>query len=110
MRAQWEREKKDISASKEIKQQIEDVKLKMEEAERNYDLDLLAKLKYGELPALEQQLRDAKETLEKDSKSENRLIKEEVDEPEIAEVVSKWTGIPVAKLVEAEREKLLSPE
>ena len=107
MRAQWEREKKDISASKEIKQQIEDVKLKMEEAERNYDLDLLAKLKYGELPALEQQLRDAKETLEKDSKSENRLIKEEVDEPEIAEVVSKWTGIPVAKLVEAEREKLL---
>ncbi len=107
MRAQWEREKKDISASKEIKQKIEDVKLKMEEAERNYDLDLLAKLKYGELPALEQQLRDAKETLEKDSKSENRLIKEEVDEPEIAEVVSKWTGIPVAKLVEAEREKLL---
>ena len=107
MRAQWEREKKDISASKEIKQRIEDVKLKMEEAERNYDLDLLAQLKYGELPALEQQLRDAKETLEKDSKSENRLIKEEVDEPEIAEVVSKWTGIPVAKLVEAEREKLL---
>ena len=107
MRLQWEQEKREIGASKEIKQKIEDVKLRMEEAERNYNLDLLAQLKYGELPALEQQLKEAKENLENSSKSENRLIKEEVDEPEIAEVVSKWTGIPVAKLVEAEREKLL---
>ncbi len=107
MRLQWEQEKREIASSKEIKQKIEDVKLRMEEAERDYNLDLLAQLKYGELPALEQQLRTAKEHLEDSSKSENRLIKEEVDEPEIAEVVSKWTGIPVAKLVEAEREKLL---
>ncbi len=107
MRLQWEQEKSEIGASKEIKQRIEDVKLQMEEAERDYNLDLLAKLKYGELPALEQQLKEAKEKLESASKSEYRLIKEEVDEPEIAEVVSKWTGIPVSKLVEAEREKLL---
>ncbi len=107
MRAQWEKEKKDIGATKEIKQQIEELKHRMEEAERAYDLDLLAKLKYGELPALEQKLKDAKENLENKSGSEERLIKEEVDEPEIAEVVSKWTGIPVSKLVEAEREKLL---
>lgn len=95
MRLQWEQEKSEIGASKEIKQRIEDVKLQMEEAERDYNLDLLAKLKYGELPALEQQLKEAKEKLESASKSEYRLIKEEVDEPEIAEVVSKWTGIPV---------------
>ena len=75
----------------------------MEEAERNYNLELLAQLKYGKLPELEAKLASYKEH----ANDEDRLLKEEVDEPEIAEVVSKWTGIPVAKLVEAEREKLL---
>jgi ATP-dependent Clp protease ATP-binding subunit ClpB len=104
LRAQWEKEKREIGLGKQIKQEIEDVKLQMEVAERDYDLELLAELRYGKLPQLEAQLKEAKE---KQSDSENRLLKEEVDEPEIAEVVSKWTGIPVAKLVEAEREKLI---
>lgn len=103
MRAQWEKEKRDISEGKQIKQDIENVKHQMEEAERNYNLELLAQLKYGKLPELEAKLAAYKEHANDD----DRLLKEEVDEPEIAEVVSKWTGIPVAKLVEAEREKLL---
>ncbi len=103
MRAQWEKEKNDIAEGKKIKQDIEDVKHQMEEAERNYNLELLAQLKYGKLPELEAKLAAYKEHANDD----DRLLKEEVDEPEIAEVVSKWTGIPVAKLVEAEREKLI---
>ena len=105
MRAQWEDEKREIGSLKDIKQQIEDVKLQMEEAERNYNLDLLAKLKYGKLPELESKLEDLKKKGDMDE--DGRLLKEQVDEPEIAEIVSKWTGIPVSKLVEAEREKLL---
>ncbi|MDO4482405.1 MAG: ATP-dependent chaperone ClpB [Bacillota bacterium] len=105
MRAQWENEKKAIGGMKDIKQKIESVKHEIEEAERNYDLEKLAKLKYGDLPALEKQLEDAKQVQEK--AKEERLLKEEVDEEEIADVVSKWTGIPVSKLVESEKEKLL---
>ena len=104
MRAQWENEKDEIGKAKRLKQEIEDVMLQMEEAERNYNLELLAQLKYGKLPQLQDELAAAKE---KKHDTEGRLLKEEVDEPEIAEVVSKWTGIPVAKLVEAEREKLI---
>jgi len=105
MRAQWETEKKAISDVKMIKEQIEDVKHQMDEAERSYDLEKLAKLKYGTLPELEKQLETSKVKVE--SSNEQRLLKEEVGEEEIAEVVSQWTGIPVAKLVETEREKLL---
>ncbi len=105
MRAQWESEKKAIVDVKEVKQEIENVKHEMDEAERNYDLEKLAKLKYGRLPELEKQLEAAK--AKADDAKENRLLKEEVGEEEIAEVVSSWTGIPVAKLVESEREKLL---
>ena len=104
MRAQWEKEKAAITESKSTKKEIEDVRHQMEEAERNYDLETLAKLKYGVLPDLERKLEQ-----EKDENSSNgdRLLKEEVGEEEIAEVVSQWTGIPVSKLVESEREKLL---
>ena len=105
MRAQWENEKKAIINIKAAKQQLEEVKMQIEEAERNYDLELLAKLKYGTLPELERKLKDEEEV--KSGADERRLLKEEVTEEEIAEVVSKWTGIPVSKLVEAEREKLL---
>ena len=105
MRAQWEQEKQAIVGVKEIKQKIEDVKYKIEEAERKYDLEKLAELRYGELPELEKQLEAAKN--QADSEDEKRLLKEEVGEEEIAEVVSSWTGIPVAKLVESEKEKLL---
>ncbi|MBR6584262.1 MAG: AAA family ATPase, partial [Firmicutes bacterium] len=107
MRAQWENEKKAISQVKEIKQQIEDVKHQIEQAERSYDLEKLAQLKYGTLPELEKKLAAGKEAAEAAKESETRLLKEEVTEEEIAEVISGWTGIPVAKLVETEREKLL---
>ncbi|NLD10820.1 MAG: AAA domain-containing protein, partial [Clostridiales bacterium] len=105
MRAQWESEKAAISQVKDTKQQIEDVKQQMEEAERNYDLEKLAELKYGQLPDLEKKLEEEK--AKADTAEENHILKEEVGEEEIADVVSTWTGIPVAKLVETEREKLL---
>jgi ATP-dependent Clp protease ATP-binding subunit ClpB len=105
MRAQWENEKKAITAVKESKQRIEDVKLEIEEAERAYDLEKLAQLKYGTLPELEKQLEESKKNA--DATEERRLLKEEVTEDEIAEVVSGWTGIPVSRLVESEKEKLL---
>jgi ATP-dependent Clp protease ATP-binding subunit ClpB len=105
MRAQWEGEKRSITAVKDIKQQIEDVKLEIDEAERAYDLELLAKLKYGTQPALEKELEDAQAKAA--AVEEHRLLKEEVTEEEIADVVSGWTGIPVSRLVESEREKLL---
>lgn len=105
MRAQWETEKKSITDLKAIKQQIEDVKHQIEDAERKYDLELLAKLKYGTLPELERKLQEAESTQKQ--KEERKLLKEEVTEEEIAEVVAGWTGIPLSRLVESEREKLL---
>ena len=105
MRAQWESEKKDIAASKDIKKEIEDVRHQIEVAEKAYDLETVAKLQYGTLPELEKKLEEAKQKAQ-DDRSE-RLLSEEVGEEEIAEVVSGWTGIPVSKLVETEREKLL---
>lgn len=107
MRAQWENEKKAISEVKGTKQQIEEVKHQMEEAERNYDLEKLAQLKYGTLPELEKKLEEEKQKADNVDGGEARLLKEEVGEEEIAEVISSWTGIPVSKLVETEREKLL---
>ena len=104
-RAQWEGEKKAISEVKVIKQQIESVKHDIEDAERNYDLEKLAQLKYGTLPDLEKKLEEEKKKA--DEGKDARLLKEEVGEEEIAEVISGWTGIPVSKLVESEREKLL---
>ncbi len=105
MRAQWENEKKIITNVKDIKKEIEDVKHEISEAERKYDLEKLAQLKYGTLPQKEKELEEAKKKA--DAAEENRILKEEVTEDEIAEVVSGWTGIPVAKLVESEKEKLL---
>ena len=107
MRAQWENEKKAIAEVKGTKQQIEEVKHQMEEAERNYDLEKLAQLKYGTLPELEKKLEEEKQKADSVDGGEARLLKEEVNEEEIAEVISSWTGIPVSKLVETEREKLL---
>ena len=105
MSAQWEAEKKLIESVKDTKQHIEDVKLEIEEAERAYDLEKLAELKYGTLPGLEKELEAAR--VRADAAEEKRLLKEEVTEEEIAEVVSAWTGIPVSRLVESEKEKLL---
>jgi ATP-dependent Clp protease ATP-binding subunit ClpB len=106
MKAQWESEKSILVREKELKQQIEETKRKIEEAERRYDLNELAILKHGKLPELEKQLREEKERQK--SSGGKRLLKEEVTEDEIAEIVSKWTGIPVTKLVENERDKLLN--
>ena len=102
-KAKWEEEKKEISSLKNIKEEIDKAKREIEEAERKYDLEKLSELKYGKLPELENKL---EEFNTKDQ--EDRMLKEEVTEEEIAEVVSKWTGIPVSKLVETEREKLLN--
>jgi len=105
MRAQWETEKQSIAGIKRIKQEIEDTRHQMEEAERNYDLEKMARLKYETLPMLEKQLEEERSRVE--SGKDEHLLKEEVTEEEIAAVVSKWTGIPVSKLVESEKEKLL---
>lgn len=103
-RAKWEDEKKSISSIKDIKEEIDRVKREIEDAERRYDLEKLSELKYGTLIQLEKKLEEANQR----AQSEDRMLKEEVTEEEIAEVVSKWTGIPVSKLVATEREKLLN--
>ncbi|MGI6204093.1 MAG: ATP-dependent chaperone ClpB [Anaerovoracaceae bacterium] len=105
MRAQWESEKRAITEVKDTKREIEDAKLAIEDAERKYDLEKLAELKYGTLPALEKKLEEEK--AEAGDSKDNKLLKEEVTEEEIAEVVSQWTGIPVSRLQETERQKLL---
>jgi ATP-dependent Clp protease ATP-binding subunit ClpB len=107
MKAQWELEKKNIKRQKEIKEEIEGVKLQIEEAERSYDLETLAKLKHGKLPELESELAAEKQ---RQADGTNRMLKEEVTENEISEIISKWTGIPVTKLQEEEKEKLLNLE
>lgn|SRR5690554_3117303 len=103
LKAQWEAEKKEISAEKAIKEDIDRVKREIEEAERSYDLEKLSQLKYGSLVELEGKLKEAQGK----EHTEERLLKEEVTEEEIAEVVAKWTGIPTTKLLATEREKLL---
>ncbi|CCY24148.1 aTP-dependent chaperone ClpB [Brachyspira sp. CAG:484] len=106
LKVQWEAEKASIVGEAGIKEEIEKVKAKIEEAERNTDLQTAAELKYGTLLELEKQLKAAQNK----EKSSNQLLKEEIDEDDIAEVVSKWTGIPVSKLVESETMKLLHME
>ena len=107
MTAKWEKEKQEIQKVKHIKEQIEDVKMKIEDAERRYDLNELAALQHGELPKLERALAEAKAAAAKKSMKGGTLLKEEVTDKEIAAIVSRWTGIPVAKLVGSERDKLL---
>ena len=103
-KAQWEEEKKAISGVRHIKEEIEQTNAKIEAAERSYDLNLAAQLKYGVLPSLQKQLAEEEE---KSAKSEATLLRDRVTDEEIAKIVSRWTGIPVTKLVESEREKLL---
>lgn len=102
-KAKWEAEKKDLDRVKELKEKIEDIKHKIEEAERKYDLEQLSVLKYGQLPELEKQLKEA----EKITKDEHSMVKEVVGEEEIRQVISRWTGIALEKLNETEKEKLL---
>ena len=106
MRAQWESEKASIESLGKLREEIERVRQEIEVAEREYDLNRAAQLKYGELTGLEQRLAE-EEQQAAEPHDEGRLLREEVTENEIADIVSKWTGIPVTRLVEGEREKLL---
>ena len=106
MKAQWEKEKASITSEADIKDEINNVKNKIEEAERNTDLQTAAELKYGKLLELEKQLKACQNKEHVD----NKLLKEEISGSDIADVVSKWTGIPVTKLVESEMQKLLNME
>ena len=105
MKARWENEKDAISKVQSLREQIERVSAEIERAEERYDLEAAAKLKYGDLPELKQQLAE-EERLAQNAK-EQSLLRDKVTEEEIAKIVERWTGIPVAKLVEGEREKLL---
>lgn len=108
LKSQWEVEKQEIEKVKQLKAEIDKTKLEIEKAERNYDLNKLAELKYGTLATLEKELKEQQEA--SDKKFDHALLKLEVSENEIADIVSKWTGIPVSKLVESEKEKILNLE
>ena len=105
MKAQWENEKNAIGKVQQLRERIEELGAKIERAEQEYDLETAARLKYGELPELKKQLAE-EERLAQSAKQSN-LLRDKVTEEEIATIVERWTGIPVAKLVEGEREKLL---
>ncbi|MEP6887960.1 MAG: ATP-dependent chaperone ClpB [Nitrospirales bacterium] len=109
LKTHWESEKVSVSRLRTLRQQIEAVKQDIERAERNYDLNRVAELRYGELPRLERELAAEEQHLVK-KQGESRLLKEEVDEEDIALVVSRWTGIPVTRLMEGELQKLLHLE
>ena len=106
MKAQWETEKQAIKKLQELREEIENVRREIEAEERKQSLERAAELRYGKLPDLERRLKSEEERLAS-KQSGNRLLREEVTEEEIADIVSRWTGIPVTKLVEGEREKLL---
>ena len=105
MKARWQAEKQAVQQLQTIREQIEQTKTDVERAERQYDLNRAAELKYGKLPELEKTLAAAEAAADRDA--DNKLVKEEVGEEEIAAVVSRWTGVPVSKLLEGEKEKLL---
>ena len=106
MRAQWEAEKQAIKKVQALREEIEKVRREMEIAERNYDLNRAAELKHGRLPELERRLQSEEGMLNR-KQGGDRLLREEVTEEEIADIISRWTGIPVARLMEGEREKIL---
>ncbi|GBD37266.1 Chaperone protein ClpB 1 [bacterium HR36] len=107
LKAQWQQEKEMVQRLRDLRAQMERTKIEIEQAERQYDLNRVAELKYGRLFGLEKALKEAEDEL---ARKGVRLIKEEVDEEDIAEVVSRWTGIPVSKLLEGEAQKLMHLE
>ena len=109
LQAQWKSEKESVQRVRALREQMDDVKNQIAQAERAYDLNKAAELKYGKVIELERQLR-AEEERAVTQKGAQRLLKEEVDEEDIAEVVSRWTGVPVSKLLEGEMKKLLALE
>jgi ATP-dependent Clp protease ATP-binding subunit ClpB len=107
MRAEWQTEKDAISAIRAIKEQLEEANREVERAERDADLQRAAELRYGTIPELEQQLAEAEQRADGGG---NKFLKEEVDEEDVAEVVARWTGIPVSRLMESEVQKLIHME
>ncbi len=105
MQGQWEKEKSAISRVRDIKREMDECRTEIEKAERDYDLNRIAELKYGKLNELERKLKEEEEQML--HKQGSRLLKEEVDEEDIARVVSRWTGIQVSRLLEGEKEKLM---
>ncbi len=103
---QWEKEKNSIKGLQQLKEELEKTRLEIEEAERNYDLNRVAELKYGKLAELEKQIK-AKEEAQDSEHETPQLLKEEVGPDDVAEIISKWTGIPLSKLLEGERDKLI---
>jgi ATP-dependent Clp protease ATP-binding subunit ClpB len=109
LKTRWNSEKASVSRLRKTREAMEEVKQAIEQAERAYDLNRVAELRYGEFPRLERELALEQEQLGK-KQGESRLLKEEVDEDDIAAIVSRWTGIPVSRLIEGETEKLLKLE
>lgn len=109
LKAKWENEKDAIGVVQKLREQIEDVNAEIEAAERKYDLNKAAELKYGKLPQLQKELEE-KEREAEEKGNKNTLLRDKVTEEEIARIIERWTGIPVAKLMEGEREKLLHLE
>lgn len=107
MKSKWESEKSEISKIREVREQIDHLRHELEEAENNYDLNKAAELRHGKIPAVEKELLALETENREKTAQEDRILQEEVTENEIAEIVGRWTGIPVTKLVEGEREKLL---
>ncbi|MEM1484769.1 ATP-dependent chaperone ClpB [Oscillospiraceae bacterium PP1C4] len=109
MKARWENEKSAISKVQKLREELEAVNADIEKAERSYDLNKAAELKYGKLPALQKDL-EAEEKLAEQAEKDSTLLRDRVTDEEIARIVGRWTGIPVARLMEGEREKLLNLE
>ncbi len=110
MKARWENEKTSITRLQKLREDIEQANADIADAERKYDLNKAAELKYGKLPALKKELEEAEAAAEKQKESADSLLRDKVTDEEIARIVGRWTGIPVAKLMEGEREKLLNLE
>ena len=106
MKAKWENEKEAIGKVQKLREEIDQVNGEIEKAERSYDLNKLAELKYGRLPALQKELQE-EERIAEEGQSNASLLHDKVTEEEIAKIVGRWTGIPVSKLMEGERDKLL---
>lgn len=105
MKAQWENEKNSISNVAKLKEELKDVNAQIERLEQSYELDKIAELKYGKIPELQKKIKEAESKTVK--ASENKLLRDKVTEEEIAKIVARWTGIPVTKLMEGERQKIL---
>ncbi|MEG0751869.1 MAG: ATP-dependent chaperone ClpB [Oscillospiraceae bacterium] len=105
LKAKWENEKESITNVRSLRERLEDLNASIERAEREYDLNKAAELKYGELPALQKELETAEAASQE---NDNSLLRDKVTETEIARIVERWTGIPVSRLIEGEREKLLA--